>query len=401
MQTDVSPQKKRKVQVDSSQGKLVCSDPHIWVFDGLLSDSLLKRVDEAFEQVKWKSMNGRRVRIVELNVDEVIEELPRTLCAISHIEEVAPCRNVWIMDVQGRDQGAHMDGWEVSPNREYTKHLDMSKCSVQTHKGFNTVIPTLSFVIYFNDVGGCAFPKAAMPNPTVPAKRGRILMFHNYNDSQRPAHNPAAVHFGVYGDAPKRVMTAGVLSHETPWELLGASSDRKTQGVLYAPIMHRSNTSCGEPDPPRAPPAPPPQPKQVLQLLARRAEEAGGIIVEAVTLGGNTVAKVMVQGTDTLGTLRQALPDATLVAGDSILDGDDKQLVRDTSLVKALDTDEHSNAEGLPTGAFPAREPPRAPDVVRDKRCRCSQMSALGDVVEEQDVETGVFEWDVIDTRFV
>lgn len=369
------------MQSSSPKGELVCSDPHIWVFDGLLSDALLKRVDEEFEQVKWKSMNGRQVRILELKVDEVIGELPRTLCAISHIDEVAPCHNVWIMDVQGRDQGAHMDGWEVSRNREYTKHLDMSKCSVQTHKGFSTVIPTLSFVIYFNDVGGCTFPKAAMPNPTVPAKRGRILMFQNYDDAQRPAHNPSAVHFGVYGDSPKRVMTAGVLSHETPLELLGGSRDNKTKGVLYAPIMHRSNTSCGDPEDYRAPspprvPTPPPKPKPVLQLLARRAEEAGGIIVEAVNLGGNTVAKIMVKVTDTVGTLRKALPDATLVAGDDILDGDDKQLLQDTSLVKGLD--------GEPSSAGTLKP-----------------VIAPGETAEAKHIEMGVFEWDLIDTKFV
>lgn len=361
---------------------LVCSDPHIWVFDGLLSDALLERVDDAFEEVKWKSMNGRQVRIVELRVDEQLAELPRTLCKISHIEEVAPCRNVWIMDVQGRDQGAHMDGWEVDKNRASMQHLDLSKCSVQTHKGFNTVIPTLSFVIYFNGVGGCTFPRAGLSDPTIPAKRGRILMFHNYNDSQRPAHNPAAVHYGVYGDSPKRVMTAGVLSHETPSELLGAAGGHRTRGLLYAPIMHRSNTSCGDPDPadsymPSPPRVPTPPPKQVLQLLARSAEH--GIVVEATTLGGARVAKVMLKPSDTLGALRRALPDAILVSGNEVLEVEDTILLQDTSLVQNLDL--HT----------PAGDGVRAPSP-SNRSSRSGAEAAVG-------AETLV-EWDVVDTVF-
>lgn len=358
---------------DWSQNR-ICEDPPIWVFDDLLSEEVLQRVDSAFEDVEWKSMNGRQVRIVELNVDSALAEIPETLRNISHIEEVAPCHKIWIMDVQGRDQGAHMDGWEVEKSRYSKEQLDLSKCSVQTHRGFSTVIPTLSFVIYFNDVGGCSFPKADLPNPTIPAKRGRILMFHNYVDSQRPAHNPSAIHHGVYGDGPKRVMTAGVLSDTTPSELLGHSGVQKTRGLLYAPIMHRSNTSCGSvhdyraPSPPRAVSPPP---KQILQLFARKAEGTA-FIVEATAMSGTSVAKVMLQPEDTLGTLRRSLPDATLVVDDEILEGDDEILLQDTALVKKLLAADETKIVGLGS----CRYVPKASDV------------------------NVLVEWDVIDTVF-
>jgi len=337
---------------------MVCSDPPIWVFDGLLSDALLARIDDSFDGVKWRPMNGRNVRTVQLNTDDNFDELTNTKCQISHIEEITPCNKVWIMDVGGRRQSAHMDGWEIEKNRESLKHLDLSKCSVQSHRGFNTIIPTLSFVIYFNDSGGCTFPRADLPNPTIPAKRGRILMFQNYKDSERPAHNPAAMHFGEYGDIPKRVMTAGVMSSETPSGLLDSqhAGGQKTRGFLYAPIMHRSNTSCGDtfseraPSPPRAPPKPAP-PKVVIQLFARRADD-GGLIVEAQNVGGEDVAKIMLKVDSTMGTLRQSLAahsQATLVCEDEVLDHPNSTKVSDTRLVEGIDLPQATDTE---TGAF-------------------------------------------------
>eukprot|EP00928_Gymnodinium_smaydae_P040112 TRINITY_DN27260_c0_g1_i1.p1 TRINITY_DN27260_c0_g1~~TRINITY_DN27260_c0_g1_i1.p1 ORF type:complete len:561 (-),score=95.99 TRINITY_DN27260_c0_g1_i1:272-1954(-) len=318
---------------------LVCSDPPIWVFDGLLSEKLLDHVDASFEGLEWRSMNGREVRILEHEVDEVTAELPRTLCEISHIDEISPCQKVWIMDVQGRDQGAHMDGWEVAKSREAMKQLDLSKCSVQNHQGFSTIIPTLSFVIYFNDVGGCTFPKAAMEQASIPAKRGRILMFQNYKDADRPAHNPAAVHFGVYGASPKRVMTAGVMSSETPVGLQSSpfGGPSKTKGFLYAPIMHRSNTSCGSDTySPPPPPKPPPKPKTVLQLQPRPADE-GGFIVEASNLAGDVQAKALVEFTDLVADLRRSLAvDAQLLVNGEVMNAPGDTRLVDTPLFEML-----------------------------------------------------------------
>lgn len=369
----------------SEESKQVCSDPPIWVFDGLLSDSLLERVDTSFEDIQWQTMNGRTVRMVELSIDDQLSELTQTLRSISHIEDVAPCGKAWIMDVRGRDQGAHVDGWELEKSRKSMELLDLSKCSVQCHNGFKTVIPTLSFVIYFNDSGGIAFPKAALPNPTIPAKRGRIVMFSNYDDLHRPAHNPKAVHYGVYGDVPKRVMTAGVMSSETPAALSGSQNDGapKTKGFLYAPIMHRSNTACGNDSPPAPPPkpapAPKPKPKPVLQLFARAADE-GGIMVEAQDLSGATKSKGWLGCDATMGELRQMLAfDAQLVVQDSVLDGPDHMLLRDTTLTKGLE---------LRSAAAAAKK---------------VDVDAAGAKLAEMKVsepETLV-EWDVIDTVFV
>jgi hypothetical protein len=345
----------------------VCQDPPIWIFDDLLSDSLLARVDSAFDGIKTQPLNGREVRMVELNIDEHFVELTHTLRDISYITDEASCGKAWVMDVKGRNQGPHMDGWELEKHRESMQLLDLSKCSVQCHNGFNTIIPTLSIIVYFNDSGGCAFPRAALPNPVIPARRGRILMFQNYNDVHRPAHNPNAVHYGVYGDGFKRVMTAGVMSSETPVQLSGysAAGTRRTQGFLYAPIMHRANTSCGTPSPPTPPPPKPkpkPKPKPVLNLFVRSTASPSEVIVEASNLAGDVVAKTMIEKDATLGQLRASLAvDADLVCKEEILREADSISIRDTALLQDIES---------------------------------------GKAEVEQQVETLV-EWDVIDTVFV
>jgi hypothetical protein len=318
----------------------VCADPPIWIFDGLISESVLLHVDSAFEGIEWQTMNGRQVRMVEFNVDDQLADLTCALRDISHIDDVSPCGKAWVMDVQGRNQGPHLDGWELEKNRDM-QLLDLSRCSVQCHNGFNTIIPTLSMVIYFNDFGGIAFPHADLPNPTIPAKRGRIVMFQNYHDSCRPAHNPKAMHYGVYGNGAKRVMTAGVMSNETPLELSGARpvGVPKTRGFLYAPIMHRANTSCGNrtpPTPPTPKPAAPPKPKPILQLNVRAAV-SGGFIVEATSLAGNVVAKASVEEDTTVRSLRDSLGvDAELVCGDQIINGASDAMMKDTVLFQSV-----------------------------------------------------------------
>mmetsp|Transcript_29455 Transcript_29455/g.53467 ORF Transcript_29455/g.53467 Transcript_29455/m.53467 type:complete len:557 (+) Transcript_29455:87-1757(+) len=305
--------------------KMVCSDPPIWIFDGMLSEALLERVDASFDGVGWKSMNGRKVRMVELDIDDKLSELTQTLRNISHIDDIGPCNKAWIMDVHGRPQGPHVDGWELERNND-RQFLDLSKNSVQSHNGFHTIIPSLSFVVYFNDSGGIAFPRADLKHPIIPAKRGRIVMFSNYDDAHRPAHNPKAVHYGVYGDVPKRVMTAGVMSNETPSNLtrFGDTGTTKTRGFLYAPIMHRSNSACGDrtPTPPRREP---PKPKPVLELFARRAE-AGGFIVEATNLTGEAVSKALIPADATWGQLRRELNvEGQFTSSGQLLDGKDER----------------------------------------------------------------------------
>jgi len=282
--------------------------------------------------------------MVELDIDKQLEELPQVLRQISHIQDVAPCGKAWIMDVLGRDQGAHMDGWEVEKSRQSMQMLDLSKCSIQCHKGFSTVIPTLSFVIYFNDSGGISFPRALLSRPVISAKRGRIVMFQNYDDMNRPAHNPKALHHGVYGQSFKRVMTAGVMSSETPLQLQSPefADAPLARGFLYAPIMHRSNTSCGDISTPSPPPRPPPKPKElpVYQLLVRPAD-SDGIVVEASTLGGRIVGKVLVGRQMSVAALRSQLgvdPEAKLVCAGHILDVAPVTLLGQTSLFDGLKT---------------------------------------------------------------
>merc|ERR1719491_2579601 len=65
-------------------------------------------------------------------------------------------------------------------------------------------------------------------------------MFQNYIDAQRPAHNLAAVHYGIYADGEKRVMTAGMLSSVTPPTLFSSQpwNGLRTPGVIYCPNGH-------------------------------------------------------------------------------------------------------------------------------------------------------------------
>jgi len=282
--------------------------------------------------------------MVELDINEQLTELPQVLQQISHIQDVAPCGKAWIMDVLGRDQGAHMDGWEVEKSRQSMQMLDLSKCSIQCHNGFNTVIPTLSFVIYFNDSGGISFPRASLSKPMISAKRGRIVMFQNYDDTNRPAHNPKALHHGVYGQSFKRVMTAGVMSSETPLQLQGPEFANApfTRGFLYAPIMHRPNTSCGDRyrDSPSPPPRPPAKLKElpVYQLLVRPADSEDAV-VEASTLGGSIVGKVLVDRQMNVAALRSQLgvdPEAKLVCAGRILDASPTTLLGQTNIFDGL-----------------------------------------------------------------
>mmetsp|Transcript_35854 Transcript_35854/g.83428 ORF Transcript_35854/g.83428 Transcript_35854/m.83428 type:complete len:416 (-) Transcript_35854:132-1379(-) len=316
---------------------LVCSDPPIWVFDGLFSDAVLKRVDDSFQGATWTKLNQRHVRAVELDVDEQLAELTQTLVDLSCVEEAIPCRKAWVMDVHGKQQEPHMDGWDLEKNRESLGLLDLSKCCVQSHQGFRTVIPTLSFITYFNDEGGCTFPHTAL---NIAAKRGRVIMFHNYVGLQRPAHNPAAVHFGVYGDAPKRVMTAGIMSSETPGELLGQRAACKTKGFLYAPIMHTARASCSSrgSSPPHTPPRPPP-PTRARQLSVRLVE-GGTFMAEARSLAGEVVAETEIDCDSTLGFLQRSLglsPGDVLICGNEVLLGPDESLLREALLERGID----------------------------------------------------------------
>merc|ERR1711971_275377 len=187
-------------------------------------------------------------------------------------------------------------------------------------------------------------------------------------------------HYGVYGSTPKRVMTAGVMSSETPLELSAAcpSSAAKTKGFLYAPIMHRANTSCGNRTPPTppTPPPPKPKPKPVLQVMVRSAE-SGKFIVEACTLAGNVIAKSLVEKDATLGSLRASLGvDAHLVWNDEDLDGPSDKKLLEMSFWKGVDVSERDVDSAFET-------------IFRTDGAKVDEQTQV------------LVEWDVIDTVFV
>ena len=156
-----------------------------------------------------------------------------------------------VVDIMGKKQQAHMDSFDIRnvpaplaplvDRKRLSSPHNLPDWAVTTPPTF--VIPTLSFVVYFNDVGGCTFPHAEMANKTIQGKRGRIIMFGNYIDSQRPSHDTTAMHFGTYDGKTKRIMTMGMLSDRMPAKLLGRSHDPEgtVRGLLYTANKHNSN----------------------------------------------------------------------------------------------------------------------------------------------------------------
>merc|ERR1711959_882558 len=190
------------------------------------------------------------MRAVEFPVvgDSRTSELAAVLRRISHTSsEVEVFPEARCVEVSGDPQHEHMDrhDWSRLTRFPIEDIVDINGrfSSPAELQGSTRIIPTLSFVIYFNAVGGCEFPAAGQ---TITGKRGRIIMFQNYIDEQRPAHDTQATHFGFYGncpsqfgaDTPKRMMTGGLLRNQVPSTLLGANGSSLAANVKMPGIMY-------------------------------------------------------------------------------------------------------------------------------------------------------------------
>jgi len=305
---------------------LVCSEPNIWIFDGLLSEAFLQHVDSAFESGQVHECHqveaGRRrdSRSVQLAVGRGTQEIVDVIRTLGHIDEVEPCRKLCISDVCGDTQTPHVDHINIDDiSRTYKKtgFVDMGKQSAGKSNA-SKIVPTFSFVVYFNSVGGIKFPQARLPHCIIPGRRGRIVMFQNYIDSQRPAYNPLATHYGIYfDDIPKRVMAMGILANETPSVFgAGPGHGRKTHGLIYCPgvnddgIRHDWYTTHHYEEP-AAPSPPPPPPRDDLFLVADVAHDsAAWVVVTVRTIGGEEVCSHGGAPDATVGFFRSAIEES-------------------------------------------------------------------------------------------
>eukprot|EP00931_Biecheleriopsis_adriatica_P109195 TRINITY_DN83457_c0_g1_i1.p1 TRINITY_DN83457_c0_g1~~TRINITY_DN83457_c0_g1_i1.p1 ORF type:complete len:536 (-),score=96.26 TRINITY_DN83457_c0_g1_i1:41-1618(-) len=283
---------------------VVCEDPYVWVFDDLLSENFLGLVDGLFQSSRSPtfSLAGRTSQSVtlDLETDPKVQELFDVIRSIAGIREVDQCCKALISDVSGVTQDAHVDHVSLDDlarryEPERLRFLDASKQSFsERHPG--RVVPTLSVVCYFNDVGGIFFPDSTLPSKTIPGKRGRIVMFQNYIDSQRPMHNPRCLHYGTYyEDKPKRVMTMGVLANETPVMLGSPKNGQAIDGLIYCPgvpdepLRHENPAYGFDPRPSlatRAPTPPPPEPKPDLIITLDATFEEGFWQISCSTMAG-------------------------------------------------------------------------------------------------------------------
>ena len=276
------------IDIESYQ---VCSDPCIWVFDDLLSDAILEHVDDNFCPQLTTFPNNNKNQIDTESVgtwgledpllaQEFIDVLIQIGGVIKTIENNnSDGRSVTLAEIRKtKNQSCHMDrvdigGGVFSPalsNDEATlKFLDMSKQDVLTRKRRNhkvhptttaagaalstsaiqKMVPTVSFVVYFEDnPGGIVFPYVVAASTVcreeegitrnkeddrrgglrIDGRRGRIIMFQNYRDDHS-CLNPRARHFGTFDPSvPKRNFIGGILSNENPWRW-----GRRVPGFLY------------------------------------------------------------------------------------------------------------------------------------------------------------------------
>lgn len=169
----------------------VCSSPNIWVFDNLLSESFLSHIDALFEASQEEPKRTMSYAKDRTNLKRYVDfpavgdsrtsELAAVLRRISHTSsEVEVFPEARCVEVSGDPQHEHMDrhDWSRLATRFPIEDIvDISGrfSSPAELQGSDTrIIPTLSFVIYFNAVGGCEFPTAGQ---TITGKRGRIIMF--------------------------------------------------------------------------------------------------------------------------------------------------------------------------------------------------------------------------------
>jgi hypothetical protein len=141
-------------------------------------------------------------------------------------------------------------------------------------------------------------------------------MFQNYIDAERPAHNPAATHYGIYVDnaiVPKRIMSMGILANETPSVLEDTGTrSREVDGLIYCPgvnddgIRHdwyQSHHAAEE----ATPSPPPPPPKEDLVLIVDASYASSDLVVTVRNMAGEEKFVNVTCPSDTLGALRAVI----------------------------------------------------------------------------------------------
>jgi len=206
----------------------------IWVFDNLLSESFLASADKEFtngkkivEPVEYNPhLMKQRVRISQTDWSKEVFEV---LLQIANVHPIEISPFFMLGDVTGQTEQAqqreHMDHGYVG---EIKTQLSWDR--FQFDPSGEKVIPTFSFIVYFNDVGGVVFPHVGK---IVNAKRGRIVMFQNYHNHVNKKVDYRALHYGTYRIEPKRLAVFGILT-----EMIPAPNMAKPLAVLYSPNGH-------------------------------------------------------------------------------------------------------------------------------------------------------------------
>eukprot|EP00747_Dinoflagellata_sp_TGD_P194521 gnl/TRDRNA2_/TRDRNA2_62027_c0_seq1.p1 gnl/TRDRNA2_/TRDRNA2_62027_c0~~gnl/TRDRNA2_/TRDRNA2_62027_c0_seq1.p1 ORF type:complete len:422 (-),score=69.20 gnl/TRDRNA2_/TRDRNA2_62027_c0_seq1:47-1312(-) len=307
---------------------LVSSSPNIWVFDGLLSDRVLKHVNNICDTSPVTEFHqqvlGNRTRLSRswpFDIDEDTRELFKVIETISRVSCVEPFASLLVTDVRGDSQVEHMDHISLDHlARRYEKldFIDMAKQS-ESKNSAGFIVPTFSMALYLNDVGGVHFPHAAGDQGVeIEGKPGRIIMWQNYIDSERPHHNQLAQHYGTYfQDLPKRLVTMGVLANDSPAMDRDAPTGDVPTGLIYCPGMldkgvrhdgchqagHLHTGGSSDPAPPRPPS--PPKPDYVLTLTATLEDDTWHIF--GTNIGGNQVCELKIKSFEKFSAIKAAI----------------------------------------------------------------------------------------------
>ena len=195
-----------------------------------------------------------------------------------------------VTEVFGRGQDAHVDHANIDDvaSGHPIDFLDLTKQSPsKSHP--RRVVPTISIILYFNAVGGIRFPYADGMH-TIAGKRGRMILFENYDDSCRPAHKTSAKHYGIYfEEVPKRILVMGVLANQTPPM---EKTSEPTKGLIYCagterdPLFHDNPSydmyKRGAPSQPEV------KPDLIVTLEVTRKDEEKFLVVGR-SMGGEQV----------------------------------------------------------------------------------------------------------------
>lgn len=232
--------------------------PHVWVMDEAVPQSLLDHVDQAFatdsrSTTTKEEYHGRPLtsRSIEFDMDETARPFFEMIAHGWGLSLAEPFDKFMVSDICGAEQSPHVDHINLDDldGRNWS-FLDLGLQSSELRSP-RKVVPTVTVVVYFNSVGGICFPNAPEEVSTIAAQRGRVVMFENYlEDCQRPSHNPAAAHYGLYfQDKPKRILVMGILANQTPQFSPGSEPKALTRSLLYCagteadPLRHEQEDS--------------------------------------------------------------------------------------------------------------------------------------------------------------